>query len=158
MGKTFQINGIPVGLLHRRTVISTHYNTGISCPECLTGESGAFQGNLICINLCENFVMHFEADGPITERICFDGFWLGKAVVFQFFGIHHQRFFLIGDLDAGFFTTGFAAGFFGGAFLPLAFILGGGAVTLSLRGGMARIRHLGPEPIKSSRWALISAS
>ena len=108
MGKTFQINGIPVGLLHRRTVISTHYNTGISCPECLTGESGAFQGNLICINLCENFVMHFEADGPITERICFDGFWLGKAVVFQFFGIHHQRFFLIGDLDAGFFTTGFA--------------------------------------------------
>ena len=36
--------------------------------------------------------------------------------------------------------------------------LGGGVVDLPILGGTARIRHLGPEPIRSSRWAAISAS
>ena len=54
---------------------------------------------------------------------------------------------------AGAFGVGFFPGdfFFGGA-------LGGGAVCFPGLGGTARIRHLGPEPIKSSRWAFSSAS
>ena len=43
-----------------------------------------------------------------------------------------------------------------GAFLEGA--LGGGAVCLVCPGGTARIRHLGPEPMRSSRWALSNAS
>lgn len=50
-------------------------------------------------------------------------------------------------------------GFF--AFFADCFGLGGadGRVTgLPVRGGTARMRHLGPEPMRSSRWALSSAS
>jgi len=61
-------------------------------------------------------------------------------------------------LAAG-FAGAFRAGAFGGAFLAGAGFfpgaLGGAAVV---RGGTARIRHLGPEPIRSSRWAFKSAS
>ena len=42
--------------------------------------------------------------------------------------------------------------------LPLDGALGGGAEGLSVLGGTARIRHFGPEPIRSSRCALSSAS
>ena len=41
-----------------------------------------------------------------------------------------------------------------GGFLP---ITGGGGLWVG-RGAMARIRHFGPEPIKSSRWAFKRAS
>ena len=56
-------------------------------------------------------------------------------------------------LDAG-LAAAFAAGFAGAleaGFLPFAGSLGGGAVTLVGLGGTARIRHLGPEPMRSSR-------
>ena len=55
------------------------------------------------------------------------------------------------DLTAGVLPVGFAGPFFAGA-------LGGGALFLVCPGGTARIRHLGPEPMRSSRWALSSAS
>ena len=45
-------------------------------------------------------------------------------------------------LTGGFFATG----------LPETGFLGGGAVGVAL-GGTARTRHLGPEPMRSSRWA-----
>ena len=48
------------------------------------------------------------------------------------------------------FGGAFGAGFFpGDFFMPGAF--GGGAVCFPVLGGTARIRHLGPKPIKSSR-------
>ena len=56
---------------------------------------------------------------------------------------------------AGFLGLALAADFMGG-FLPVG--LGGGAVGLPSRGGIARIRHLGQEPMRSSRWAFSSAS
>lgn len=46
-----------------------------------------------------------------------------------------------------FLGAGFAGGF-----------LGGWTEDDPWRGGTARIRHFGPEPIKSSRWAFNSAS
>lgn len=52
----------------------------------------------------------------------------------------------------------------GGAFLkaglPVVFLAGGlgGGVWPPCRGGTARIRHLGPDPMRSSRWAFIKAS
>lgn len=51
---------------------------------------------------------------------------------------YHLRFFWADVFFAG--VVRLPAGFFGG-----------GAVGLPCRGGMARIRHFGPEPIKSSR-------
>ena len=69
-------------------------------------------------------------------------------------GYDVQRFFFGA---AGFLGAGLAAGR-----LPLAGALGGalggGAVGFPCLGGMARMRHLGPEPMRSSRWAVKSAS
>ena len=67
------------------------------------------------------------------------------------------RFFPLGAGLAG-FVGNFAAGLAGGFFPFLGGTLGGGAVGLSVLGGMARMRHLGPEPMRSSRWAVINAS
>lgn len=55
-------------------------------------------------------------------------------------------------LEAGFLTWGFFAGAdrLAGAF--------GGGVFPPCRGGIARIRHLGPEPIRSSLCAFSKAS
>ena len=70
---------------------------------------------------------------------------------FAFFRqLHQPRFAFSGC----FFDTG--AGFFGDGFRPAG--LGGGAEGLPCLGGTARIKHLGPEPIRSSRWAFRSAS
>jgi hypothetical protein len=79
------------------------------------------------------------------------------------FHLDLPHYFLRPDFaGAAFFTAGFTAvfaagfagvlarGFLAGAGLPLAGALGGGAVPPAL-GGTARIRHLGPEPIRSSR-------
>ena len=52
----------------------------------------------------------------------------------NFFSVHHFLPLLL-------LRTAFAGGFFG---------FGGGAVVFPVLGGTALIRHLGPEPIKSS--------
>ena len=66
---------------------------------------------------------------------------------------------VLAALGAGFFAAGLAwarfAAALGGAPLETGF---GGAPLPAGLGGTARIRHLGPEPIRSSRWALSSAS
>ena len=63
---------------------------------------------------------------------------------------------------AGALVVGFLAGALVAVGLPLGTALGGalggGVVWLPALGGTARIRHLGPLPIRSSRWALIRAS
>ena len=40
--------------------------------------------------------------------------------------------------------------FLGGSFTGGFFGLGGGVVALPMRGGTARIKHLGPDPMRSS--------
>ena len=80
-------------------------------------------------------------------------------------GVDRNHFFFLGafevDFEVGFEGTAFlaATGFVPAlaADFPLT-VLGGGVVFPLDLGGTARIRHLGPEPIRSSRWALISAS
>jgi len=71
--------------------------------------------------------------------------------------IVYQRFFFTGDLATGFFAAGLADAL-AGTFFALDGSLGGGAVTLEGLGGTARIRHLGLEPMRSSRCAAMRAS
>ena len=52
---------------------------------------------------------------------------------------------LIQDAGVRLFASAFAGGFFGRTFVMS-------------RGGMARIKHFGPEPIRSSLWAFSRAS
>ena len=71
----------------------------------------------------------------------------------------YLRFGFFAGLGGVFFATGLPAGFldvgFVGARLPVGF---GGNLLLPCRGGIARIKHFNPEPIKSSRCAFIKAS
>ena len=63
-----------------------------------------------------------------------------------------SAYFLLGlfaEAGGAFLSGAFAGGFLANVFLTGAF--GGGALWVPVRGGTARIRHLGPEPIKSSR-------
>ena len=84
-----------------------------------------------------------------------------QKAAFMVFFCHFFRVRWDGAFDAVFLE---AAGFRGGVLpfasdlgnvLPLTGAFEGAPPAL---GGIARIRHLGPEPIRSSRWALISAS
>jgi hypothetical protein len=73
---------------------------------------------------------------------------------FELLAANAQRPFFFADV-------GLAGAFFAEIFLERGFLgaaLGGGAAARSGRGGTARIRHFGPEPIKSSRWAFRRAS
>ena len=69
-----------------------------------------------------------------------------------------MRFADLGLAGAGFLGAGFVEVAFLGGALFLENVLGGGAEGFPSRGGIARIKHLGPEPMRSSRWALSSAS
>lgn len=71
----------------------------------------------------------------------------------------YLRFGFFAGLGAVRFAGAFAAGRFPAGFAGGRFPVGlGGSFAFPCLGGIARIRHLGPEPIKSSRWAFIKAS
>ena len=72
-------------------------------------------------------------------------FFLGERALTVFLAMA----FLVGFLAV---SLGFAVG------LILAVGLGGGAVGFPIFGGTARIKHFGPEPMRSSRCAFINAS
>lgn len=78
---------------------------------------------------------------------------------FELYNSYFLRLLLPGA--AVFFWVALGGAFRAGA-LPLgsAFggALGGGALWPPALGGTARIRHLGPEPMRSSRWAASKAS
>ena len=129
MGKPLQTNSVPVRLLHRRTVIPPHYDTGITLSEHLARKSGAFQSELVRIDLSEDLFVDLDANGPFSKGKIFVGLGLGKAISLDFFSVHNQRFFLTDVLDEGFFVATLGAGFFT-ALLLFTGALGGGAVGL----------------------------
>ena len=72
-GKLGQVNGVPVWLLCRGTVITPNHNAGICVPKGLAGKGGAFKGDFVRINLGKNLSLHFDAEGPFSEWIIFIG-------------------------------------------------------------------------------------
>ena len=67
MRKTEQVNGIPIRLLNRGTVVTAHHDSLISLTKNLTGECAAFECNFLRIYLSKNLTVDFETDGPRPE-------------------------------------------------------------------------------------------
>ena len=67
MRKTLQINGVPVGLLYRGTVVAPDNDAGIGRAEGFSGKSSAFQSDFVRVQLGKNLSPNFKADGDLPK-------------------------------------------------------------------------------------------
>lgn len=87
--ETGKVDGVPVGLLYRGTVIPPGDDTGVALAKHLARKGSAFQGDLVRVNLGEDFTLNLDADGPFAKRIVFIGIGLGETVTLNFFNLHN---------------------------------------------------------------------
>lgn len=89
--ETRQIDGVPVGLLHRRAVAAPDHDAGQGQAECLAGEGGTFEGDLVRIDLGEDSSRDLVTDGPRPEGTVFVSTGLVKAEQAQLIRFHRYK-------------------------------------------------------------------
>ncbi len=90
-GKLVQGNGIPVGLLYRGTVVAPGDDAGILLPEQLASKPGAFDGELVRVELGKDPAADLVADGPGAKGLTFLGLGLLQAIGLDLRNIRTNR-------------------------------------------------------------------